>query len=106
MSTQNTLYYGDNLDILRRYIADETVDLIYLDPPFQSNQDYNVLFAEQNGSRSNDGPAAIGTSPGVKKHWKHLPPLRPHGQPLFENADGRRVWTGAVPERDHLEANS
>lgn len=52
MSTENTLYYGDNLDILRRYIGDETVDLIYLDPPFKSNQDYNVLFAEQNGSRS------------------------------------------------------
>ncbi len=49
---QNTLYYGDNLDILRRYLGDETVDLIYLDPPFKSNQDYNVLFAEQNGSRS------------------------------------------------------
>jgi DNA modification methylase len=45
------LYYGDNLDILRRYIADETIDLIYLDPPFKSNQDYNVLFAEQNGTR-------------------------------------------------------
>ncbi len=48
----NTLYYGDNLDILRRYVADETVDLIYLDPPFKSNQDYNVLFSEQDGSRS------------------------------------------------------
>ncbi len=43
----NTLYYGDNLDVLRRYIRDETVDLVYLDPPFKSNQDYNVLFAEQ-----------------------------------------------------------
>ena len=52
MAITNTLYYGDNLDILRRYIADEAVDLIYLDPPFKSNQDYNVLFAEQNGSRS------------------------------------------------------
>jgi len=49
---ENVLYYGDNLDILRRYIKDETVDLIYLDPPFKSNQNYNVLFAEQNGSRS------------------------------------------------------
>ncbi|MCK4623779.1 MAG: restriction endonuclease [Phycisphaerae bacterium] len=48
----NILYYGDNLDILKRYIKDESVDLIYLDPPFKSNQDYNVLFAEQNGSRS------------------------------------------------------
>lgn len=48
----NTLYYGDNLDILRRYVKDETVDLIYLDPPFNSNQNYNVLFSEQNGSRA------------------------------------------------------
>ncbi|MBU0513773.1 MAG: site-specific DNA-methyltransferase, partial [Proteobacteria bacterium] len=48
----NTLYYGDNLDILRRYIADESVDLIYLDPPFNSKATYNVLFAEKNGSES------------------------------------------------------
>jgi site-specific DNA-methyltransferase (adenine-specific) len=48
----NYLYYGDNLDVLRRYIKDETVDLVYLDPPFKSSQDYNVLFAEQDGSRS------------------------------------------------------
>jgi site-specific DNA-methyltransferase (adenine-specific) len=41
---QNTLYYGDNLDILRRYIPDESVDLIYLDPPFKSGKDYNILF--------------------------------------------------------------
>jgi site-specific DNA-methyltransferase (adenine-specific) len=45
-----TLYYGDNLDILRRYIKDETVDLVYLDPPFKSDQNYNVLFQEKNGS--------------------------------------------------------
>jgi hypothetical protein len=51
-TTQGTLYYGDNLDILRRHVTDESVDLVYLDPPFKSNQDYNVLFAEQNGSRS------------------------------------------------------
>lgn len=51
-SATNLLYYGDNLDVLRRHIKDESVNLIYLDPPFKSNQDYNVLFAEQNGSRS------------------------------------------------------
>jgi site-specific DNA-methyltransferase (adenine-specific) len=45
-----TLYYGDNLDILRRYIKDETIDLVYLDPPFKSDQNYNVLFQEKNGS--------------------------------------------------------
>jgi len=48
----NTLYYGDNLDILRRYIKDETIDLIYLDPPFNSNQSYNVLFADKSGNKS------------------------------------------------------
>lgn len=42
----NTLYYGDNLDVLRRHIGDETVDLVYLDPPFNSNADYNILFEE------------------------------------------------------------
>jgi len=49
---KNTLYYGDNLDIMRRYIPDESVDLIYLDPPFNSNATYNVLYAEHNGSRA------------------------------------------------------
>ena len=48
--TDNRLYYGDNLDVLRRYIKDESVDLIYLDPPFNSNADYNVLFAEKDGT--------------------------------------------------------
>ena len=48
----NRLYYGDNLDVLRQHIASESVDLIYLDPPFNSNANYNVLFAEQDGSRA------------------------------------------------------
>jgi site-specific DNA-methyltransferase (adenine-specific) len=48
----NQLYYGDNLDILRRYIKDESIDLIYLDPPFNSNATYNVLFSQQDGSQS------------------------------------------------------
>jgi len=47
---ENTLYYGDNLDILKRYIPDESVDLVYLDPPFNSDQNYNVLFQEKNGT--------------------------------------------------------
>ena len=45
----NHLYYGDNLDILHQHIPDESVDLIYFDPPFSSNASYNVLFEEQNG---------------------------------------------------------
>ena len=49
---KNRLYYGDNLHILREYIADESVDLIYLDPPFNSNANYNVLFRETGGQQS------------------------------------------------------
>jgi DNA modification methylase len=51
-NSKNQLYYGDNLDILQRYVKDETVDLVYLDPPFNSNANYNVLFAEKNGSQA------------------------------------------------------
>ena len=45
-----TLYYGDNLNILRRYLKDETVDLVYLDPPFNSAQNYNAFFHEKDGT--------------------------------------------------------
>jgi site-specific DNA-methyltransferase (adenine-specific) len=48
----NTLYYGDNLDVLRRHIDDESVDLVYLDPPFNSARSYNVLFAEHHGAKA------------------------------------------------------
>ena len=50
--SENVLYYGDNLDVLRRHIGDESVDLVYLDPPFNSNATYNVLFAEQDGTQA------------------------------------------------------
>jgi site-specific DNA-methyltransferase (adenine-specific) len=45
----NVLYYGDNLDILRHYIPDDSIDLIYLDPPFNSQTNCNVLFREESG---------------------------------------------------------
>jgi adenine specific DNA methylase Mod len=48
----NLLFYGDNLDVLRRHIPDESVGLVYLDPPFKSNQDYNVLFAAKDGTQA------------------------------------------------------
>ena len=50
--TQNTLFYGDNLNILRDYIPDKSIDLIYLDPPFNSNRNYNVLFKDESGQDS------------------------------------------------------
>ncbi len=48
----NVLYYGDNLEILRKYIPDESIELIYLDPPFNSKATYNVLYKEQTGEPS------------------------------------------------------
>ena len=48
----NQLYYGDNLHILREYVADASVDLVYLDPPFNSNATYNVLFKAPTGEQS------------------------------------------------------
>ena len=53
---RNALYYGDNLQVLREHIPDESVDLVYLDPPFNSNASYNVLFRERTGEES---PAQI-----------------------------------------------
>ncbi|MDP8240682.1 MAG: hypothetical protein P9X24_16460 [Candidatus Hatepunaea meridiana] len=40
----NKLYYGDNLDVLKHSIEDNSIDLIYIDPPFNSKRRYNVLF--------------------------------------------------------------
>jgi site-specific DNA-methyltransferase (adenine-specific) len=50
--TENTLFYGDNLYILREYIPSESIDLIYLDPPFNSSRSYNVLFKDESGTES------------------------------------------------------
>ena len=49
---KNKLYFGDNLDILREHVASKSVDLIYLDPPFNSKVTYNVLFQEKSGEKS------------------------------------------------------
>ena len=54
----NALYYGDNLEVLREHIADASVDLIYLDPPFNSNASYNVLFRAPSGAKGDKGTDA------------------------------------------------
>lgn len=54
--SQNTFYYGDNLSNLRTHVPDESVDLIYLDPPFNSSRTYNLLFKQHKGDTS---PAQI-----------------------------------------------
>jgi adenine specific DNA methylase Mod len=45
----NKLFYGDNLEVLREHIADESVDLVYLDPPFNSKRAYNIIFKDKEG---------------------------------------------------------
>jgi site-specific DNA-methyltransferase (adenine-specific) len=65
LATRNKLFFGDNLQILRDHIADETVDLIYLDPPFNSNADYNILFREASGAASHAQIKAFGDT----WHW-------------------------------------
>ncbi len=52
LDSKNTLYFGDNLELLRANVPSESVDLIYLDPPFNSNARYNVLFKEKSGEES------------------------------------------------------
>jgi DNA modification methylase len=61
----NTLYYGDNLQVMREHVASESVDLVYLDPPFKSDQNYNVLFAERDGTKSQAQIKAFGDT----WHW-------------------------------------
>jgi len=59
MDARNKLYFGDNLRILREHVPDASVDLIYLDPPFNSNANYNVLFKENVAQGPRSGPAAF-----------------------------------------------
>lgn len=64
---ENTLYYGDNLEILREYTPTASVDLIYLDPPFNSNRSYNVLFKDESGTESESQITAFEDT----WHWNH-----------------------------------
>jgi site-specific DNA-methyltransferase (adenine-specific) len=72
----NVLYYGDNLDILRKYIPDDSVDLVYLDPPFNSNRDYNVIFKDESGRKSDAQIVAFDDTwhwgPGPEAHYAYL----------------------------------
>lgn len=52
MPTNNRLYFGDNLEVMRRHLDADSVDLVYLDPPFNSKKDYNLIFSDAQGERS------------------------------------------------------
>ncbi len=72
----NVLYYGDNLGILREHIPDGSVDLVYLDPPFNSNADYNVIFKDESGRQSDAQLLAFEDTwhwgPGTAAHFNYL----------------------------------
>ena len=109
----NVLYYGDNLDILRRYIPDASVDLIYLDPPFNSNRDYNVIFRDESGNRSDAqllafedtwhwGPSAEHDLPIPDEHGPPRGPRAGQGQHHHRGAAlrDRREPDDGLPGRD------
>ena len=58
--THNTLFYGDNLPILREHIPSESIDLVYLDPPFNSNRSYNVLLDQNMNEHLTDRKCGLG----------------------------------------------
>jgi 16S rRNA G966 N2-methylase RsmD len=90
----NVLYYGDNLDILRRYLPDAAVDLVYLDPPFNSNRDDNVIFRDESGKTSDARLLAF------EDTWQRaiLGPAR-----VLVHDDGHRGGMGA--ESDSVEGD-
>ena len=68
---KNTLYYGDNLDVLRDFPA-EFVDLVYLDPPFNSSRSYNVLFKDESGHEADAQITAFEDTWHWNHHTEHL----------------------------------
>jgi site-specific DNA-methyltransferase (adenine-specific) len=85
----NVLYYGDNLDILRRYIPDESVDLVYLDPPFNSQQNYNVIFKNEAGRNTDAQLVAFEDT----WHWG------PDAEKLYAYLTNTARHEGRVPDQ-------
>ena len=81
---KNTLYFGDNLEVMRKYIPDSCVDLVYLDPPFNSSRGYNVIFAQHDAS---DAAAQI---QAFDDTW--------HWTPVTDGQFRRYTQMGEVPE--------
>src|SRR4051812_44450034 len=79
----NVLYYGDNLDILRRYIATESSGLWSPDPPFTSNRDYNVIFKDESGRKSDAQLLAFEDTwhwgPSAEETYRYLTNTAFHG---------------------------
>lgn len=92
---RNRLYYGDNLEVLRLHVPSESVDLVYLDPPFNSNATYNALFLEHDGSRSAAQIVAFEDT----WHWDQsaseaFDMALTHGGPIADALIGLRTFLG------------
>lgn len=96
--TENTLFYGNNLDILRQYIADSSVDLVYLDPPFNSNRNYNVLFKDESGKDSESQIMAFEDT----WHWNSIAE-QTYNELLTQSSDNVSRMIAAL--RDFIGAN-
>ena len=83
----NKLYYGDNLTVMKNCIDDESVDLIYLDPPFNSQATYNVLFRSTAGEKSRAQIEAFGDT----WHWGDEAELAFDGVMSSQNADAAEM---------------
>jgi site-specific DNA-methyltransferase (adenine-specific) len=90
----NQLYYGDNLGVLREHIADASVDLVYLDPPFNSNATYNVLFKAPDGVQSQAQIEAFDDT----WHWTE------HGEPVHTD-ETEVAAVGKALSKYYLEQN-
>ncbi|HEX9751271.1 MAG TPA: DNA methyltransferase [candidate division Zixibacteria bacterium] len=80
---QNTLYYGDNLKVMRQHLTDESVDVVYLDPPFNSARDYNVLFKQ---AQRDENQAQI---LAFEDTWKWS---KSHYEEFFEDSRNERLF--------------
>lgn len=97
----NRLYYGDNLDVLREHIAKESVDLIYLDPPFNSNANYNILFKSPAGKAADSQIEAFEDT----WHWNDKAEAAFHDVMTSGNTDVAemlRAMRGFLKENDMM----
>lgn len=97
----NRLYYGDNLDVLREHIASESVDLVYLDPPFNSNANYNILFKSPAGKAADSQIEAFEDT----WHWNDKAEAAFHDVMTCGNTDVAellRAMRGFLKENDMM----
>jgi DNA modification methylase len=97
----NRLYYGDNLDVVREHIAGESIDLVYLDPPFNSNANYNILFKSPAGAAADSQIEAFEDT----WHWNDKAEAAFHDVMTSGNTDVAellRAMRGFLKENDMM----